>query len=47
MSINRGIVLDSVGIGKPPDAAAFGDIGSNTLGNIGRVVAGLYLPNME
>jgi phosphopentomutase len=30
------IVLDSVGIGELPDAAAYGDVGSNTLGNIAR-----------
>jgi phosphopentomutase len=30
------IVLDSVGIGEMPDAAAYGDLGSNTLGNIAR-----------
>jgi phosphopentomutase len=41
------IILDSVGIGEAPDAAAFGDIGSNTLGNIARVVDGLNLPNLE
>ena len=28
------IVLDSVGIGELPDAALYGDQGSNTLGNI-------------
>ncbi|NMA65891.1 MAG: phosphopentomutase, partial [Clostridiaceae bacterium] len=28
------IVLDSVGIGELPDAALYGDEGSNTLGNI-------------
>src|SRR5271157_2727264 len=28
------IVLDSVGIGEMPDAAAYGDVGSDTLGNI-------------
>jgi phosphopentomutase len=32
------IVLDSVGIGDLPDAAAYGDVGSNTLGNIARQV---------
>ena len=32
------IVLDSVGIGELPDAAAYGDEGSNTLGNIARAV---------
>jgi len=30
------IVLDSVGIGELPDASAYGDQGSNTLGNIAR-----------
>lgn len=37
------IVLDSVGIGELPDAAAYGDKGSNTLGNIARRVP-LALP---
>jgi phosphopentomutase len=31
------IVLDSVGIGEMPDAAEFGDAGSDTLGNLARV----------
>ena len=30
------IVLDSVGIGDMPDAADYGDIGSDTLGNLGK-----------
>ena len=49
MDINRVIVIviDSVGIGEAPDAAAFGDTGSNTLGNIARVMGGLHLPNLE
>lgn len=38
------IVLDSVGCGALPDAAAYGDEGSNTLGNTARVVGGLRLP---
>ncbi len=33
------IVLDSVGIGELPDAAAYGDVGSNTLGNITKAMA--------
>lgn len=41
------IVLDSVGCGDAPDAAAFGDEGSNTLGNIARAVGGLRLPNLQ
>ena len=39
------IVLDSVGIGAMPDAADYGDAGSDTLGNIARVRA-LRLPNL-
>jgi phosphopentomutase len=41
------IVLDSVGIGAMPDAAAFGDPeGSDTLGNIARQRQ-LHLPNLQ
>lgn len=40
------IILDSVGVGDAPDAAAYGDEGSNTLGNIARAVGGLKLPNL-
>jgi phosphopentomutase len=39
------IVLDSVGIGAMPDAVDYGDVGSDTLGNIARV-RGLKLPNL-
>jgi phosphopentomutase len=39
------IVLDSVGIGEMPDAAAYGDQGSDTLGNIARLRK-LHLPNL-
>ena len=39
------IVLDSVGIGEMPDAAAYGDVGSDTLGNIARQRT-LNLPNL-
>lgn len=41
------IVLDGVGIGAAPDADAYGDVGSDTLGNISRAVGGLELPNLE
>jgi phosphopentomutase len=41
------IVLDAVGAGELPDAAEFGDAGSNTLGNVARVVGGLDLPTLE
>src|SRR3977135_2710088 len=39
------IVLDSVGIGEMPDAASYGDVGSDTLGNIARNRT-LNLPNL-
>jgi phosphopentomutase len=38
-------VLDSVGVGELPDAAAYGDAGSDTLGNIARSVP-LHLPTL-
>lgn len=41
------IVLDSAGVGELPDAKEFGDVGSNTLGNIGLVTGGLNLKNMQ
>jgi len=40
------IVLDGVGVGALPDAADYGDEGSNSVGNTARVVGGLTLPNM-
>lgn len=40
------IIMDSVGIGAMPDAAAFGDTGADTLGSIDRQ-RGLNLPRME
>ena len=40
------IVLDSVGCGELPDAADYGDAGSDTLGNISRAVP-LAVPNLR
>jgi phosphopentomutase len=40
------IVLDSVGCGDAPDAAVYGDAGSNTLANVAKAVGGLNLPNL-
>jgi phosphopentomutase len=40
------IVLDGVGVGAAPDAAQYGDVGSNTLGNVARAVGGMDLPNL-
>jgi len=39
------IVLDSVGVGELPDAGAYGDEGSNTLGNISQQVR-LHIPTL-
>jgi phosphopentomutase len=39
--------LDAVGAGALPDAAAYGDEGSDTLGNVARAVGGLDLPALE
>jgi len=41
------IVLDAVGAGALPDADAYGDEDSDTLGNVARAVGGLDLPSME
>lgn len=41
------LVLDGVGIGSAPDTAAYGDAGSDTLGNLSRAVGGLVLPNLQ
>ena len=48
MTFNRAIVIvmDSVGIGELPDADAYGDRGSNTLGNIARHVP-LRVPTLR
>jgi len=40
------IVLDGVGIGAAPDAALYGDEGSNSIANVAKVLGGINLPNM-
>ena len=40
------IVLDGLGIGPAPDTDAYGDAGSDTLGNVARAVGGLRLPQL-
>ena len=40
------LVLDGVGVGAAPDAATYGDAGSDTLGNLARALGGLALPNL-
>jgi phosphopentomutase len=41
------IVLDGVGAGAASDAAAYGDGGSHTIGNVAEAVGGLHLPALE
>ncbi|MFA6665920.1 MAG: phosphopentomutase [Armatimonadota bacterium] len=41
------IVLDGVGTGAMPDAAEYGDEGSNTLANTAHALQGIDLPNLE
>lgn len=41
------IVLDGLGVGELPDAAQYGDRGSNTLARVAAAVGGLTLPNLE
>lgn len=41
------IVLDGVGCGEAPDAADYGDEGSDTLGNLSRAVGGFDLPSLH
>jgi phosphopentomutase len=40
------IIMDSVGCGNAPDAAAYGDLGANTLGHLFERVEGLELPHL-
>jgi phosphopentomutase len=41
------VVLDAVGVGELPDAAAFGDEGSSTLAHVAEAVGGLQLPHLQ
>lgn len=41
------IVLDGLGVGNAPDAAQYGDEGSDTLANMAAAVGGLNLPNLQ
>lgn len=41
------IIIDGVGIGELPDAAEYGDSGSNTLGNLAKATNGLRLPVLQ
>ncbi len=48
MDLRRFVILvaDSAGCGALPDAGAYGDEGSDTIGNVSRAVGGLSLPVM-
>lgn len=41
------IVIDSLGIGALPDAAAYGDAGTDTLGHIAEYAGPLEIPNLQ
>ena len=41
------VVLDACGVGALPDAAEYGDEGSNTLGHLAREAGGLRLPALQ
>ena len=41
------LILDGVGVGELPDAANYGDEGSNTLVNMAKAVGGLNLPTLQ
>jgi phosphopentomutase len=40
------LVCDSFGVGEAPDAATYGDEGSDTIGNTARAVGGIDAPNL-
>ncbi len=41
------LVIDGFGVGALPDAAEYGDAGSNTLSHLAETAGGLTLPNLE
>lgn len=40
------LICDSFGVGATPDAASYGDEGSDTIGNTARAVGGIRAPNL-
>jgi phosphopentomutase len=40
------VVIDATGVGELPDAAQYGDAGTNTLGHLAEAVGGLQLPTL-
>ena len=41
------IVIDSLGVGALPDAAAYGDAGTDTLGHIAEAVDSFHIPHLQ
>jgi len=41
------VVLDGMGVGPAPDTDAYGDTGSDSLGNVARAAGSLHLPNLR
>lgn len=41
------IVIDSLGVGALPDAASYGDVGTDTLGHISQTMDGFVIPNLQ
>ncbi|WP_249009472.1 phosphopentomutase [Conexibacter sp. DBS9H8] len=41
------VVIDACGVGALPDAEAYGDAGTNTLGHLATAVGGLSLPTLQ
>jgi phosphopentomutase len=41
------VMMDSCGAGEAPDAADYGDEGSDTIGHTASVVGGLHMPNLQ
>ena len=41
------LVIDGLGVGAMPDAAEYGDAGSNTLSHLAEAVGGLTLPRWK
>jgi phosphopentomutase len=41
------LVCDSFGVGEAPDAEAYGDVGSDTIGHVAAAVHGIHAPNLR
>ena len=41
------IVMDSLGVGALPDAAEYGDVGTDTLGHISQSMDTFHIPNLQ